>query len=127
MKKKTKPTESAKVIINNTVHVVTWEYGNGNGGGGFNWYYKAENADKAYLAEIDNFLKSDPSSVVCRFDVKVPDGVAPDAITAWIEPRQTEFSDKARIRCVGPAFDFDGMTGKVKPRKYTPRMPKPKD
>jgi len=80
-----------------TVHVVAWQHGN-NGvdhgdGGGFDWYHKPEQADKAFEEEkkTADELKAD-DYIAFRFDVEVV-ATDPDKITEEIDSKLIKLTD----------------------------------
>ena len=95
----------------NRVYIVAWEYGErtpgvpylNGGGGGFDWYFTARDADAAFETEKANC--NDPALVLenwtaVRYDVDVraDPRAAPDAVTREIEAQDSELFDAAQIR-----------------------------
>ena len=94
-----------------TVYVVAWEYGEripgvpylSGGGGGFDWFFDADAADRAFEAEKKNC--TDPALArdnwtAARYDVAVvaDPRLDPDAVTREIEAQDSELFDAAGIR-----------------------------
>lgn len=76
-------------------HVCAWDY---EGGGGFDWYFTAKAADKAFEKEKGNCLDPKLNAggwTAYRFDVEVRDGLTNDEVTNAIDADLIEFCDKA--------------------------------
>lgn len=84
-----------------TVYVHAWEYCNGDsaGGGGFEWYHKAEHADGAFGDDGDVA----PNEGHFRFDFETDETDA-DAITAAIDADLIDLCARATVRKVGPVL-----------------------
>lgn len=94
----------------NRVFVVAWEYGEriaglpylSGGGGGFDWYFTARDADVAFETEKANC--NDPALraenwTAARYDVDVraDPRAAPDAVTREIESQDSALFDAAPL------------------------------
>jgi len=78
------------------VYCVAWEYWYGQcGGGGFDWYYSAEDADKAFEAEKEYADSADTTWDAVRFDAEV---TSAETATEEIDHRLPELFDAATIR-----------------------------
>ena len=75
------------------VHVVAWHY---SSGGGFNWYFDSQSADKAYEDEKSNTEKhADEDCTAFRFDTEVSSyESANDEIDAELDELCTEATIK---------------------------------
>lgn len=96
-------------------HVCAWSY---EGGGGFDWYFTAEAADKAFEEEQGNCLNPRLFAegwTAYRFDVEVQDGLSNDEVTNAIDADLIELCDKATIkfRAEQPVFAISGVSEMV--------------
>ena len=95
----------------NTVYVVAWEYGElvpgknylTGGGGGFDWYFNAADADAAFLKEkvnADDPVLAREYWTAARYDVPVSadPSTDPEAVTHEIDANCLELIDAAPIR-----------------------------
>ena len=79
--------------INPKVYVVAWSFENG---GGFDWYFTADAASKAYAEEKENATGFKESSwVAYRFDFEVSPKSTNDEITNQIDQQLVELCESA--------------------------------
>lgn len=81
-------------------HVVAFEYCNGTsaGGGGFDWFPNAAEAESYYAERVGLIA---PNEAWFRFDVEFPNGTSRDTITDSIDDDLIDHTAAATRRAVG--------------------------